>query len=438
MKKFIIIIVLIALAFGGYVAYVELIMNKEEPLVAELEKVEVNEYYIYGTTLNMKGNLTVENLSFEEVDLVLYNKDLKLGKKDTTEKRFTIIPIEYEQVENTINFYISDLINDGFYLDSVDVSNYTMFLRTTHKEVVEEEEKITYKYYALDNKTEYEETTYYTMSKYNRKIVINSNNDYQTMMLNVTKNEDKLDVYDIVIDAGHGGMDPGAVNGNEKESEYTLAISLKLKEKLEDAGLKVKLTRDEDSLAEDEYFGEYGPGGRAQISHEVYAKYLLSIHLNKNTYSSVHGLELYTPANINYDFAKSLVQEIVDNTSIEYSNRKTYKMFDGVYTHNFTEAEIQSALDDYEKKNYEPYDVTTNSSYLYMIRETGGIMTGAYVDNRNENQTGNDYYNSNIGAESYLLELSYLSNPNDLEIIKGEQDEYVEAISNSIIANLDK
>ena len=73
-----------------------------------------------------------------------------------------------------------------------------------------------------------------------------------------------------------------------------------------------------------------------------------------------------------------------------------------------------------------------------MIRETGGIMTGAYVDNRNEEQTGNDYYNSNIGAEAYLLELSYISNQEDLNIIKQEQDKYVEAISNSIITNFNK
>jgi len=437
MKKFIIIVILIALAFAGYVVYVETTKNKVPPLIAELEKVEINEYYIYGTTMNMTGTLTVENLNFEEIDLVLYNKDLKLTKKETIEKRFTSIPIKYEQNENTINFNLSETINEGMYLDNIEISSYTMFIRTTHKETIDEEEKITYKYYSLDNKTEYNETTYYTMNKYNRKIVINSNNDYQTMMLNVTENKDK-EIYDIVIDAGHGGMDPGAVIDGEKESTHTLQIALKLKNKLEESGLKVKLTRDEGSLAEDEYFGEYGKGGRAQISHEVFAKYLLSIHLNKNTVSSVHGIELYTPSNINYDFAKNLVEEIVNNTSIEFSNRKTFKKFDGVYTHNFTESEIQTAMDGYAKKNYEPYNVTTNSSYLYMIRETGGIMTGAYVDNRNEEQTGNDYYNSNIGAESYLLELCYLSNPNDLNIIKQEQDKYVEAIAKSIIANFNK
>jgi len=439
MKKFIIIVILILLTFTGYIVYVEIEKNKIPPLIAEQEKVEIEEYFIYGTMLSMKGSLTVEELNYDEIDLVLYNKDIKIEKKETIEKRFTKIPIIVEKKDNKVSFKLSELINEGLYLDNIKTGNYTLFIRTTHKEITEDEEEIiSYKYYSLDNKTEYKETTYYTMKKYNNKILINSNNDYQTMMFKVEENTDNKDVYDIVIDAGHGGMDPGAVSGKEIESTYTLEIAEKLKEELDNVGLKVKLTREENSLEKDEYFGEYGPGGRAQISHEVNAKYVISIHLNKSNSPQVSGIELYTPANINYDFAKDLVEEIVSNTSIKYSNRKTFKMFNGVYTHNFTEDEIKTALEGYEKKKYKPYDVTTNSSYLYMIRETGGIMTGAYVDDRNEEQAANDYYNSNIGSEAYLLETCYLSNRNDLNIIKKEQDKYVKAIATSIINNFDK
>ena len=113
-------------------------------------------------------------------------------------------------------------------------------------------------------------------------------------------------------------------------------------------------------------------------------------------------------------------------------------MFNGVYTHNFTKSEIESSKKQSEDKGYTPYDITTDSSYLYMIRETGGIMTGAYVDDRNEKQPANDYYNSNIGTESYLLEVSYLSNKQDLTIIKKEQDKYTEAMANSIIKHFNK
>jgi N-acetylmuramoyl-L-alanine amidase len=52
--------------------------------------------------------------------------------------------------------------------------------------------------------------------------------------------------YRIVVDAGHGGNDPGAMNGDDKEKTYNLKILLKLKEMLEDAGYTVYATRTSD------------------------------------------------------------------------------------------------------------------------------------------------------------------------------------------------
>lgn len=437
MKKFILIITIIFLVLIGYIVYVEVNKNKIPPLVTETEEVEISKYYIYGTTLNMEGTLQLENIDFEKIELVMYDENLKIEKNETIEKRFTIIPIDYTQEKNIINFNISELINDGLYLDNIKIGKYYIFIRTTHKEVIEEEEITTYKYYLLNNKTEYNQTTYYTMSKYNNKIIINSDNNYQTMMLDITENKDK-EIYDIVIDAGHGGVDPGASVNGYKETDFTLDLAIQLKKSLEKLGLKVKLTRDENTLANDEYFEEYGKGGRAQIPYEVYAKYLLSLHINSSTSSKVNGLEIYTPSNINYEFAKQLAEAITTSTGVNYSTQKTFKMFNGVYTHNFTEQEIASSEKNAKDKGRIPYDITTESNYLFMIRETGGIMTGAYVDDRNEEQVANDYYKSNIGTESYLIELCYLTNSSDLQILKTKQENYIKAISNTIKDNFIK
>ncbi len=431
MKKsvFIILIIIIAISSIGYVIYVEKNKEKIIPLSTEQEKVAVTEYYIYGTTLNMKGTLTIENLDFDKIELVLYN-----------DKDFLEYEIEYDEDGNKVNFYLSDLINEGLYLDNIEIDKRYMFIRTT-KELEEKDKEgnpqYEYKYYGLENKTEYPKTTYYTMSKYNRKIEINSDNTYQTMMLNIKENKDK-EIYDIVIDAGHGGIDPGTTVNGQKETDFTLDIAKLLKEDLTKKGFTVKLTRDEDTLKEDERFEEYGKNGRAQISHEVYAKYLFSVHINSSTSSKVKGIEIYTPSDINYELAKSIAESIVDNTSLDYSIQKTYKRFNGVYTHNFSESEINSSNEKAIEKGQTPYDITTKSNYLYMIRETGGIMTGAYVDDRNEKQQANDYYNSNIGTEAYLMELGYLSSENDLNIIKTEQKQIAEAIAKSIESNLKK
>ena len=64
----------------------------------------------------------------------------------------------------------------------------------------------------------------------------------------VTQQEDV-----IVIDAGHGGFDPGKIGVNQaKEKDINLIIAKKVKEKIEKRNIKVVMTRDKDTtLAED-------------------------------------------------------------------------------------------------------------------------------------------------------------------------------------------
>ena len=73
-----------------------------------------------------------------------------------------------------------------------------------------------------------------------------------------------------------------------------------------------------------------------------------------------------------------------------------------------------------------------------MIRETGGILTGAYIDDNNKDKVGvNPYYDSNVGNETYLLELGYLSNTNDLNILLEKEDKYVDAIVDAILKEIE-
>lgn len=65
-------------------------------------------------------------------------------------------------------------------------------------------------------------------------------------------------------------------------------------------------------------------------------------------------------------------------------------------------------------------------------------MTGAYVDDSNPEKVGvNPYYNSNIGNEAYLLEIGYISNSSDLEIILNSEDKLAKAISDAIIKEIE-
>ena len=79
----------------------------------------------------------------------------------------------------------------------------------------------------------------------------------------------------IVIDAGHGGKDPGASGKKYQEKTLTLNIAKELERSLEAAGMKVIMTRDGDTyptLTE-----------RVNISHNNNADIFISIHLNSNS-----------------------------------------------------------------------------------------------------------------------------------------------------------
>ena len=407
MKKILCFLALLVLGVGSYFIYNNYINNGIPKLITEEEKIDIDNIFIYGTHLNFSGNLINE----DNLDLVLYNGEFKDYKINATDESFNL----------------SDKVNEGLYLEDIPIGKYYVFLRSTIKNKDNED---TYKYYVLNNNTDYKNMTYYTFSNVGNKIEIGMDEEYNTLTINVVKNKDK-DIYDIVLDPGHGGIDSGASKNGYNESDLTMKIALNLKKKLENIGFTVKLTREEKQLAKDEKLNDYGIHGRAVISSEVHAKYVFSIHLNSSSASYVNGIELYTADNINYDFIKDMAKNIHDMANVNYSSNKINKKYDGVYTRVFTEYDIKNSKNDFIERNMKPYDVTTKSNYYFMIRETGGIITGAYVDDRNEKIKNNPYYNSNIGTEAYLLELGYLSNKKEVTNIVNNIDKYTDAITKS-------
>lgn len=407
MKKILFIILIIILGVATYLT-INYYQNKIPVLSIEEQVISIDKLYTYGTHLNIEGT----NLPQGSLDLVLYNGE------------FISIPLNITDT----GFNLSNEVNNGYYLDDLPIGKYYLFIRNT----INDEENTKYQYYSLKNNTNYPETTYYTFSNYNKKIVITNEETYPTMIIHVTKNNNK-DVYDIVLDPGHGGMDGGASKHGYRETDFTMDIAYEIATILRNNGLKVKLTHEPNSLTRNDRLPEYGIHGRAVIPGEVHAKYLFSIHLNSSNYSTVKGLEIYTASDINYDLAKLLVNNITTSTGLSLSNNKVNKISDGVYTRKFTEADVASSIKEATENEMLPYDYSTNSNYYYIIRETGGIVTGAYVDSRNPDFTGNPNYDTNTGTESYILELGYITNKSDLNNIINNQDKYIKAISDTIL-----
>lgn len=93
--------------------------------------------------------------------------------------------------------------------------------------------------------------------------------------------------YTIVIDAGHGGKDPGCIGkGGTKEKTIVLSVAKKLKAKLEANGFRTYLTRSDDrylKLAE-----------RASIAEKRKGDLFISLHANANPSRSMKGFSIYT------------------------------------------------------------------------------------------------------------------------------------------------
>ncbi len=370
----------------------------------EATKGYITKYTVYGKHLNIEGKIDIEN---SDLKLVLIN-----NKKEKT--TFDLIT----ELKDGLNFTLSDKINEGINLEELENGKYVVLLEANNK------------YYHLMNQTEYPSLTYYTVTKkrHNNKIQIDFKNHYEKdyFSIDVNRTNDK-NFYDIIIDAGHGGIDTGASTKSDYESTYTLDYALALKESLTNLGLKVKLTRDEDK-----HIKPYGESGRATMSYEVKAKMIISIHLNSSEVNRYRGFEIYKANRTNNTFSKILSNNILNMTSMPYSNLPTMKVDNGIYIKTFKQEDIKTSKIEAKKYGYNPYNINEDTNYLYMIRETGGIMTGSYIDGRDKNTEKNPYYNVNYGSEAYLLELGYIINNKDLKIIKTEKDNYVEAIKKSI------
>lgn len=113
----------------------------------------------------------------------------------------------------------------------------------------------------------------------------------------------------IVLDAGHGGVQPGCVAGEILEKDITLAVTLQLESQLEEMGYSVVLTRDGDAdieLAE-----------RADIANRAQAECFVSLHCNwYEEDSSVSGLECYYFEEEDSKRLATLITESTDSQSI--------------------------------------------------------------------------------------------------------------------------
>ena len=129
----------------------------------------------------------------------------------------------------------------------------------------------------------------------------------------------------IVLDAGHGGIDPGAIKNGTYEKNITFKIiNTYVKELFDQSDIKVYFTREND-VKIDLY-------ERAALASEVGADMFISLHLNAHTSSSIRGTEVFYCKDNNkssesgfnsYQLAKALAENL--SVAMDTRNRGATK-----------------------------------------------------------------------------------------------------------------
>ncbi|MDD4775136.1 MAG: N-acetylmuramoyl-L-alanine amidase [Syntrophomonas sp.] len=118
----------------------------------------------------------------------------------------------------------------------------------------------------------------------------------------------------VVLDAGHGGRDPGASGNDLSEKDINLTVTMEVGEILADEGIRVAYTRDDDIYV--------ALNDRPNIANMYNASVFVSIHCNSNLSPSPSGTEtycyypvsnplLYIQKDERYNLALRIQQELV-------------------------------------------------------------------------------------------------------------------------------
>jgi N-acetylmuramoyl-L-alanine amidase len=221
----------------------------------------------------------------------------------------------------------------------------------------------------------------------------------------------------IVIDPGHGGDDTGAEKNGIVEKNVVLAFSLKLRDKLEATGrYKVMLTRDRDVFVELHARREFAEHNRAALFVAVHADY---------AQSKARGATIYS---LRESVAQALERSARDEASGSVLSDKELAAVRRVDGDVGIVKEILSDLARLEvERNREHTSVFVRSVIAYMGESTN-------LKDNPDREAAFVVIKSAM-VPSILIELGYVTNQEDAELLKSDQ--WRERVSNSIVTAID-
>nr|WP_106783670.1 N-acetylmuramoyl-L-alanine amidase [Lysinibacillus timonensis] len=171
-------------------------------------------------------------------------------------------------------------------------------------------------YETLDVLNTGDKVVVHSISKYWAKVTYGNKEGYthKSYLKLLNQSDNVLENRIIVIDPGHGGKDPGTHYSSYTEKDIVFKVSNLVKQKLEDAGATVVMTRTGDTYPTLQ--------DRVDITNNKYGEIFISIHVNSADSKSANGTETYysiTTGDMyreDIDLATYINNEIVKNADM--------------------------------------------------------------------------------------------------------------------------
>ena len=245
------------------------------------------------------------------------------------------------------------------------------------------------------NKTSYIKRHFYLEK--NKKNLFRLVIDIKVQKKNALKyiNKSKKD-FIITLDAGHGGIDPGAINNKIREKDITLKSSKELKKLLEIYGYKVFLTRKSDtfiSLRE-----------RRKLAKKFNSDLFISLHVDSVRKKSTRGTSVYT-----------LSDKASDAVSARLAERENKADLIAGVNLETVDNEVASILLDLTRRDTKNTSSLFAENYVEYARKNGHRLL-----KRPHRHAGFAVLKS-PDIPSVLIELGFLSNSKDIRLLNNKK-----------------
>lgn len=217
----------------------------------------------------------------------------------------------------------------------------------------------------------------------------------------------------VVIDAGHGGQDPGAVSSGKREKDLVLKIARKVRDELEDNGHPVYMTRNSDRFL--------NLWDRTRIADHKNAMVFISVHANaapSEIYNErMEGIETY------------FLQESRDERSQRIAARENAAVLIGMDTLS-KDVVIDAVLNG-------PKIIESHKLAIDVQRQMLKSVSGDFKSIKDGGVRPAPFYVL-VGASrpSILIEVGYITN--NKERVRLMDEDYQEAIAEGVAKGVDR